>query len=143
MNRQLRKRHHIVWSFIAMAVPLLLLFSWLFIPQLEPVKAVSVPQQESLPVLLKTIKRSHYEAEIRTDSKGDLQLEWWSKVALRIPSALIYQVKANQQQILTGRIETRGHYRFPLQRDSASKEYHLQLYDFIHQQIIDTINFSL
>ncbi len=143
MNKPLRKRHRIIWSFIATAVPILLLLSWLFIPQFEPVKAIQVAQPESLPVLLKTIKRSHYEVEIRTNSKGDLQLEWWSKVVLRIPSALIYQVQANEQRVLTGRIETRGHYRFPLKYDSTSQKYHLELYDFIHEQIIDTINFSL
>lgn len=143
MNRQLRKRHRIIWSLLALIVPMLLLMSWLLIPQLEPVKAINISHPESLPVLLKTIKRTQYEAEIRTNSKGDLQIEWWNKKALQVPSAVIYQIKENEQQVLIGRIEARGTYRFPLHRDSTSKEYHLQLYDFIHEQVIDTINFSL
>lgn len=143
MNKPLRKRHRIIWSFIATAVPLLLLVSWLFIPQLEPVKAIQAAQPESLPVLLQTIKRSQYEAAIRTNTKGDLQIEWWNKRALQVPSAVIYQVKENQHQVFIGRIEARGVYRFPLIKDSTSSQFHFQIYDFIHEQIIDTINFSL
>jgi hypothetical protein len=143
MNKQLRKRHRIVWLFISITLPVMLLISWLLIPQLEPVKAISINQPAPLPVILKTNKYPHYEVELQTNSNGDLQIEWWSKAALRIPTAAIYQLKNNGQQVYIGRIEGRGHYRFPLQKDSSSKEIHLQLYDFIHEQLIDTLNFSL
>lgn len=143
MNRQLRKRHRVIWFFLAPIIPFLLLISWLLIPQLEPVKAITSTQPDPLPVVLQSRQYPHYEVELRTNNRGDLQLEWWSRVALRIPSAVIYQVSANGQRLFVGRIETRGHYRFPLQTDSTSKELNLQLYDFIHEHIIDTINISL
>lgn len=143
MNRQLRKRHRAAWFFIAGSLPFLFLASWLVIPQLEPVKAIANSQPEPLPVILKTIVRTQFEIQLQTNKNGDLQLEWWNKTALHVPSAVIYRVNANGQQFLVGRIEARGRYRFPLQKDSTASEFHFQLYDFIHEQIIDTINFSL
>ena len=143
MNRQLRKRHRIVWMVLAVLIPFLVIISWLLIPSLEPVKAIVSSQPPALPVVLRTIQRPHYEIELQTDKQGHLQLEWWSKVSLRIPSAVVYQVRENGEQHLIGRIEARGHYRFPLERKDSTGRLQLKLYDFIHEQVIDTINISL
>ncbi|MBS4065412.1 MAG: hypothetical protein KGZ74_12670 [Chitinophagaceae bacterium] len=144
MNRQLRKRHRVIWFFIAASIPFLLLVSWLLIPQLEPVKAIAQSQPDVLPVVLKTSELPHhYEANLRTNNKGDYQLEWRSYAALRIPSAVIYQLKGNGKQFLIGRIEARGIYRFPVQKDGISNDFRFQLYDFIHERVIDTINIRL
>jgi hypothetical protein len=143
MNKQLRKRHRVIWFFIAAIIPFLLLVSWLLIPQLEPVKAVAQSQPGALPVVLKTLELpNHYEANLRTNNRGDYQLEWRSYAALRIP-AVIYQLKDNGKQFLIGRIEARGIYRFPVQSDSTSNDFRFQLYDFIHERVIDTINIRL
>ena len=143
MNRQLRKRHRIMWMILAIFIPFLVISSWLLIPSLEPVKAIVTSQPPALPVVLKTIQRPHYEVELQTDGQGNLQLEWWSKVPLGIPSAVVYQVHENGEQHLLGRIETRGHYRFPLKQRDASGMLQIQLFDFIHEQVIDTLNISL
>ena len=144
MNKQLRKRHRISWVLIGLFLPMMMLISWLFIPQLEPVKAIAPDLSEAFPISIKKIERPAYTVQLRKNNTGELQLEWVNELPLKVPSAVIYQVKEGNKKQLTGRIETRGIYRFTIQTDSSSKNIvRFQLYDFIHQQIIDTLNFQL
>lgn len=144
MNKQLRKRHRISWVLIGLFLPVLLLISWLLIPQLEPVKAISIDLPEALPISIKKIERPAYTVQLRKNNAGELQLEWRNELPLKVPTAVIYQLKEGNNKKLIGRIETRGVYRFTIQTDSFSNNtYRFQLYDFIHQQIIDTLNFQL
>lgn len=144
MNKQLRKRHRISWALIGIFLPVMLLVSWLFIPQLEPVKAITIDLPEAFPVIIKKTERSAYSVQLRKNNAGELQLEWRNELPLKVPTAVIYQLREGNNKQLIGRIETRGTYRFTIQTDSSSNNtYRFQLYDFIHQQIIDTLNFQL
>lgn len=144
MNKQLRKRHRISWVLIGLFLPVMLLIFWLLIPQLEPVKAISIDLPEAFPINIKKTERPAYTVQIRKTSAGELQLEWRNELPLKVPTAVIYQLSEENNKQLIGRIETRGTYRFTIQTDSSSNNiYRFQLYDFIHQQIIDTLNFHL
>lgn len=144
MNKQLRKRHRISWVLIGIFLPVMLLISWLLIPQLEPVKAIAIDLPEAFPISIKKIERPAYTVQLRKNNAGELQLEWRNELPLKVPTAVIYQLKEGNNKKLIGRIETRGIYRFSIQTDSFSTNtYRFQLYDFIHQQIIDTLNFHL
>ncbi|MEJ8843612.1 hypothetical protein WG954_14575 [Lacibacter sp. H375] len=144
MNKQLRKRHRISWVLIGLFLPVMLLVSWLLIPQLEPVKAIALDLPEAFPISIKKIERPAYTVQLRKSNAGELQLEWRNELPLKVPTAVIYQLKEGNNKELIGRIETRGVYRFSIQTDSFSNNtYRFQLYDFIHQQIIDTLNFQL
>ncbi len=144
MNKQLRKRHRISWVLIGIFLPVMILVSWLLIPQLEPVKAISIDLPEAFPISINKLERPAYTAQLRKNDAGELQLEWRNELPLKVPTAVIYQLKEGNNKQLIGRIETRGIYRFTIQTDRSSKNIvRFQLYDFIHQQIIDTLNFQL
>lgn len=144
MNKQLRKRHRISWVLIGLFLPVMLLVSWLLIPQLEPVKAIAIDLPEAFPISIKKIERPAYTVQLRKNNSGELQLEWRNESPLKVPTAVIYQIREENNKQLIGRIETRGTYRFTIPTDSSSKNIvRFQLYDFIHQQIIDTLNFQL
>jgi hypothetical protein len=104
---------------------------------LQPVAA------EVLPVVLKSLDKENYTVNIRSNSdNSQLQLEWINKNALKYPTATIYEDMTNTDNIskavLIGRIEATGNYHFQLIK-KADKNYHFILFDFIHQQIIDSI----
>jgi hypothetical protein len=144
MNKQLRKRHRISWLLIAFILPMLILISWLSIPRLEPVKAISIDLPEAFPISINKIERRAYTVQLRKNNSGELQLEWTNKVPLKVPTAVIYRVTDRHNKQLIGRIETRRTYRFSIQPESSSNNtFRFELYDFIHQQIIDTLNFQL
>jgi hypothetical protein len=99
-----------------------------------------------LPLLLKTDNKINYTANLKSNSDTSiLQLELITKDQLTFPSALIYEVSDEQKNIETGniigRIDAQGIYHFPLKKEDANKNMHFVLYDIIHHQIIDRINF--
>jgi len=110
-----------------------------------------------LPLIRAEKDNSQYCSSIRTDKyESQWQLVWTNKLALTVPSAVIYQVSPNDYKpgiagsfkpgkgTLVGRIEARGYYVFPLKMDSIQNNLlHILLYDFIHEKIIDTINFNI
>ena len=104
---------------------------------------------ELLPVIKYTTEKKEYKINIRTNKENTAwQLEWKNKLALAVPSAVIYQVKGNNNDItkaqLIGRIEARGDYVFQLKRDSVKQQdFSFLVYDFIHEKIIDNVNFKI
>jgi hypothetical protein len=144
MNKLLRKRHLQIW-YILSALLLIGIFSaWFAVPTPAKSHLLQPLATQSLPILLKTIDKSNYTVNIRTNAdRTALQLEWRNKKPLTFPSALIYKVK-DVQKIedgeIIGRIDARGVYNFPLKKDSSSG-FHFILYDIIHHQIIDRLNF--
>jgi hypothetical protein len=95
-----------------------------------------------------------YCIRIRTNKENtDWQLELKNKAALTVPSAVIYKVSVNDSTHvnsasfqpgsaqLIGRIEARGDYVFPLKTGEASPDFYFIVYDFIHDKVIDLINF--
>ena len=150
--KPLRKAHRRIWTAWAILLPLGILVSWLVIPNPMPVKALGQPGIELLPVIKHSEEKPAYCLRIRSD-EGDSkrQLEWWNKLPLTVPSAVIYKTRAESKTgtfdpgsaELIGRIETKGSHVFPLAKDSsANQELHFVLYDFIHQQIIDQFKFT-
>ncbi|MBN8676089.1 MAG: hypothetical protein J0L56_18300 [Chitinophagales bacterium] len=148
MIKTLRKRHLRVWIVLAIVLPIGILLSWLVIPNQAAVKLLQSHEQPLLPVIWKSKDLINYQVTIRTNQQHkQWQLEWVNKKILEVPSTVIYRVNGAAdiaKNELIGRIETRGSYTFPLQW-IAGKEQSFQfiLYDFIHQQIIDSINFQL
>ncbi|MGK2861130.1 MAG: hypothetical protein ACSLE0_04315 [Chitinophagaceae bacterium] len=165
MNKQLRKRHRQAWYLIALMLPIGIIFSWLVIPNSVPVKTINLTSPELLPMIKYARNKNGYCVNIRTNKENtQWQVEWKNILALSVPSAVVYKtspefnsqtspggavseaatsgfIPANSQ--LIGRIEARGNYVFHLNPDTTEgKKLQLTLYDFIHQQIIDTINFQ-
>lgn len=143
MIKPLRKRHRQVWLLLAVLLPAGILFSWLAIPNQQPVQLLQAGTIIPLPVIEQTFDKPAYTIRIHTNTQHTIkQLEWINKQDLTVPSAVIYQVSDtgfnSSASTLIGRIEARGRYVFPL--NTAGN--HFILYDFIHQQIIDHINFT-
>jgi hypothetical protein len=148
MMKPLRKRHLQIWITWAVLMPAGIVFAWLAIPNTEPVKLLQLQNADLLPIIKKTTDKKDYTIHLRSNQQNtEWQLEWKNKTVLAVPSAVIYKVKGSDNDItkseLIGRIEARGDYVFPLPPDSAGySRLHLVLYDFIHQQVIDSINFQ-
>lgn len=148
MMKPLRKRHLQVWTAWALLIPLAIIFAWLVIPGQEPVKLLQSTPAEVHPVIIAQKTTESYSVRIRTsESRTIWQLEWINKKPLEYPSAVIYKVNQPGEPVmsneLVGRIEARGNYVFPLslKRDNG-KPLHFILYDFIHEKIIDSIQFN-
>ena len=156
--KPLRKRHLQIWTISAWLLPAGIVFAWLAIPNQQPVKLLQSPDLSLLPVIKQTRDFNDYTINIRTNNNNTgWQLEWKNKTLLKLPSAVIYRIHpASSAKVepdisfepgnaeLIGRIETRGDYVFPLSQDGAGfGSLRFILYDFIHEKIIDSINFKL
>ena len=143
MIRPLRKRHLQIWSALAILIPVSIVSALLVRPKDIPGNLLQPASTEALPVIIKTVERKHYVVRLRGNNQVATQLEWINKNVLTFPTAVIYKTPRTfspTHDDLIGRIEARGTYRFGLKPD-ARNEYHFILYDFIHQQKIDSINF--
>ena len=141
MNKKLRRAHRISWSFLAVLLPVGLVLAWLVIPNQSGIQELQKPREKLLPVVVQTRDKKDYEVRLRRDEEN-WQLEWQIKWPLDYHSAVIYQLKPRiNDTILIGRIEARGQYLFPV-KDEGGSAFHFILYDFIRDQIIDSINFK-
>jgi hypothetical protein len=143
MIKPLRKKHLFAWRLMAILLPAGIIVAWLSVPKQVPQSLLQPGTEIPLPVVIKTGQKENYSISIRSNENGSkFQLEWINKNILQYPTATIYagnEIKDVSKAKLIGRIEARGNWYFPL--DSACKnENHFILYDFIHQQVIDTIN---
>lgn len=118
----------------------------------RPEKAASQLLQANettvLPVLLKTIDKEGYTANLRCNTDtSSLQLEWINKKVLTVPSVLVYQVQqhvgefGHKGAFFLGKIEPTGTYYFDLQKTEKS-EVDIAVYDIIKRSAIDSIHFS-
>ena len=145
MIKPLRKRHLQIWTALAVLLPAGIILSWMVIPNPSPVKILQAPPVELLPVIQIKKDTTQYCINVRTNNeKTNWQLEWKNKLALTVPSAVIYQTQDRNTDIkkaqLIGRIEAKGDYVFPLKIDSIqNKELNLVIYDFIHDKVVDYI----
>jgi hypothetical protein len=100
---------------------------------------------EALPNIISSVDKKDYTVRLRSTGTVPEQLEWINKSILSVPSAVVYQTAAGGTKIksagLIGRIEAKGNYYFPLQRNSINEKPKFILYDFIHEEIIDSLNF--
>ena len=149
MIRSLRKRHWQIWTLMAVILPLGMISGWLVVPR--PVKDHLWQPSSSvaLPVILKTVKRENYTVNLRASADGSArQLEWINQSALTSPSAIVYELAASdtarpmENSALIGRIDSRGTYHFNLKKENTDSPVQFVLYDIIHHQIIDRINFQ-
>src|SRR5450432_1017880 len=148
MIKPLRKRHLQIWTGIAVLLPVGMICAWLVIPKPVRDHLWQPASTLQLPVILKSVARDKYNACLRTNSDSSaLQLEWINKEAFISPTAIIYELASSDTALhietaeLIGRIDSRGVYRFALKKDSANNNPYFVLYDIIHHQVIDRINF--
>ena len=156
MIKTLRKRHRQIWTAWAILLPLGILLAWLAIPNQPPIKLLQASATEPLPVIVQTNDAPDYTVNIRSNEmRTEWQVEWCNKTVLTVPSAVIYKASPNpseggvsekfspQNAELVGRIEATGKYIFPIRIDSTGlSDIDLVLYDFIHEKVIDRINFQ-
>jgi hypothetical protein len=148
MIKSLRKRHLQTWYMLLVLLPVSIISAVLARPKPAIDKLLQPAEVATYPLILKTVEKENYTVRLRKSDNADLQLEWINKKILTIPTATIYNVAAGSNEIknglLIGRIEARGSYRFPVDTSFLSvnpSTYQLLLYDFIHQQIIDSVKF--
>jgi hypothetical protein len=149
MIKPLRKRHLQIWIALAVLIPFGIIVAWVSIPQEAKDKLLQLSSAHILPNVLASLETDNYTVHIRgNNDTSQLQLEWINKKTLSYPTATIYEMLIHETDIkhgkLIGRIEARGSYYFKI--DSTFKPindspYKLLLYDFIHKQNIDSINF--
>jgi hypothetical protein len=157
MIKPLRQRHLQIWTALAVLLPAGIIMSWLVIPNPVPVKILNPATADLLPIIKHKKDTEQYCINIRTNKENTAwQLEWKNKLALVVPSAVIYKASLNPSEGATsaslnvkhaeliGRIETKGDYIFKLQHDfSRHERLQLILYDFIHQKVIETLNIKI
>lgn len=149
MIKNLRKRHLQIWLLWAIIFPIAIFFAWKSIPQFPTQILIQNTSSRPLPLVIQEWDRKNYQVQLQTDQlKTIYQLEWRNKTVLLHPTATVYFTRQNpflaDQSMYIGRIEARGLYHFPV--NSTYKQWigatgKIVLYDFIHQQIIDTLNF--
>jgi len=148
MIKPLRKRHLQAWALLAMLLPLGIISAWLAIPKPVHNNLLQPPVGKALPVVVKTFKKTNYIVNLRSNADSSaLQLEWINNTALTISSALIYQKfdadSSNDmhEADLIGRLDARGIFYFPLKNTHVYKKVHFIIYDIIHHQVIEQIDF--
>jgi len=153
MIKPLRKRHLQIWSVLAVLIPVGIVSAIVARPKPVTNTLLQPAATEALPVVIKTIEKENYIIRLRGNNQIPTQMEWINKNVLTYPTATIYKASLNPSQggtlesfnpekaELIGRIEARGTYHFALKRDSTNN-YYLVLYDFIHQQVIDSFDLT-
>jgi hypothetical protein len=151
MIKALRKRHLQIWTLWSVLIPAGIISSILIRPVFPTDKLLQPTGTAALPVVIKSFNKENYTVNIRaSNDTSQLQLEWINKRTLTYPTATIYEASPNPfggeafnpaDSKLIGRIEARGNYHFALQKNLTGTTYRFIVYDFIHQQIIDSITF--
>jgi hypothetical protein len=144
MVKTLRKRHLQIWTLLMVLIPAGIISARLAIPHSATSRLLQPMGMGAYPVIVKTVDTKNYTVRIRQAADSSHQLEWINKVILTVPTCTIYSLPEGTGDIkkgqLIGRIEAMGTYHFPVPPNTAAVK-QLVLYDFIHQQIIDTIHF--
>jgi hypothetical protein len=108
-----------------------------------PSSAIEIQNGFLLPVVIKEKIWNGNTLQLRGSTQSKVQqLVWMNKQMLSIASAALYLEESDINSVSSpkyiGRIESRGNYVFEL---PVKSQYHFIVYDFIHQQIVDRINF--
>ncbi|MEP7232406.1 MAG: hypothetical protein ABI691_19240 [Ginsengibacter sp.] len=145
MIKQLRRRHLQIWSALLILIPAGIVSATIVIPKQAKDKVLQPSSSLSLPNVIRTIDKENYTINLRSNSNILQQVEWINKTSLTTPTTVLYKTFPGKTGIegadLIGRIESKGIYHFELRPDST-RNYNFILYDFIHHQIIDSINFK-
>jgi hypothetical protein len=141
MIKPLRKKHFQIWATLAVLIPAAMVSAYFVIPHQAVSTVLQNDKSEALPVVISKVEKAPYTVYLRgSNDKKNYQLQWINKKDVNQPSSLIYAI-GNTEKELIGRMAAAGNYFFPLPKDSTGK-YNFILYDIIHQQIIDSINFK-
>jgi hypothetical protein len=140
--RPLRKRHLQIWMLWALLLPLGIV-SAVMARRSIPSSAIEIQNGFLLPVVIKEKIWNGNTLQLRGSTQSKVQqLVWMNKQMLSIASAALYLEESDINSVSSpkyiGRIESRGNYVFEL---PVKSKYHFIVYDFIHQQIVDRINF--
>jgi hypothetical protein len=126
-------------------IPVGIVTAWLSVKQPVHNTVLQTGTAEGLPNVISSVDGKDYTVRLRSRSSLPEQVEWINKAILTVPSAVIYETVAGSADIksadLIGRIEAKGDYYFPLKTNSIDAKPKFILYDFIHEEIIDSINF--
>jgi hypothetical protein len=146
MIKPLRKRHLQIWLILLVLLPAGIISAWMAIPAPVRDHLLQPTATNALPLVIKTTTNLDYTVNLRSAAdRSGLQLEWINKSGLTSPSAIIYQAPEAGSPIenafILGRIEPKGIYHFPLKMDSSNLQFHFMVYDIVHHQIINRINF--
>lgn len=143
MIKALRKRHLQIWTAWAVLLPVGIITAYTCIQRPALSQLLQPAEVAALPVQFKKIEKENYTVALRTNNdRTQFQLEWINKKTLTVPTATIYESTSENDVAkgkLIGRIEARGTYYFTVDSSLLKQESKLLVYDFIHQQIIDTI----
>ncbi|HEY0678172.1 MAG TPA: hypothetical protein VGD17_07790 [Chitinophagaceae bacterium] len=148
MMKPLRKKHLFIWIGLAAIMPAGIISAWMARPE----KIISEPIEKnnsiSFTKVVKEVKTEKYSIRLLCNSdNSSCQLQYNSLVPQDLPSALLYRMMPGATGIngneLLGRIGERRTYQFdiPVAGRKSMEQQAFILYDFIHQQIIDTIKF--
>ncbi|TMI80509.1 MAG: hypothetical protein E6H10_13580 [Bacteroidetes bacterium] len=145
MIRPLRRRHLQIWSALCVLIPAGIVTAWFSIKRPLHNGVLQPAAAQALPNIIFSVEQKDYVVRLRSSDTLPEQLEWINKNILTVPSAVIYETVAGGEDVksadLIGRIEAKGNYYFPLQRNSIKEKPKFILYDFIHEEIIDSLNF--
>ena len=146
MIKVLRKRHLQFWLLLLVLIPAGIISAYLVLPFQHTGILLQPASPAALPILIKTVEKDGYTINLRGTGINDVeQLEWISKKELTTPSAMIYEDSTESGTTgayrIIGSINERGIYRFPIQKASLNNQLHLILFDVIHREVIDRINF--
>ena len=145
MIKRLRKRHLQIWSALLMLIPTGIATAWLSVKRPVYNDVLQPASQQALPNILQSVEEENYTVRLRSNATLAEQLEWVNRNVLTLPSAVIYKTVPGHKGIesadLIGRIESRGSYYFPLKPDSGNVRPQFIVYDFIHEEVIDSVKF--
>jgi len=140
MIKPLRKKHLQIWGLLAVLIPAGIISAYMVVPKEVLNKLIAENKTAALPVEIKKLERKNYTACLRSSAdRKSYQLQINIISESTTPSSLIYQLNKNDKELI-GRSATKGSYCFSLKVDSTGS-YNFLLYDIIHQQNIDTLNF--
>lgn len=140
MIKPLRKKHLQIWVLLAFLIPAGIVSAYISVPKQVFNILLQQNKSEALPVLINKVEKKECTIYLRSSNdKKNYQLQWMNKNIAAHPSSLVYKT-GNGEKELIGRIAGEGNYFFSLPKDTTAR-YHFILYDIIHQQIIDSINF--
>jgi len=108
MNRPLRKRHRVIWFFLALFLPILVLFSVLKTPSFpysEDVFAAPIAVHGSI---LKEIENESFKINLRGNNNTVKQIEILLKTPLPYAAVLVY----DNNGLVLGQMGARGVHRF-------------------------------
>jgi hypothetical protein len=149
MNKAQRKRHFQIWTAWALLLPLGMIAAVLAVQQPAKDQPVGRSVPAALPLVIKSKTEEGFDVKLRSNAlRTQWQLEWVNKKELTAPTALIYLGSTKMHDVneaeLLGRIDSKGTYIFNITADDPvlhEPELRVFVYDFIHQVIIQKINF--